>query len=480
MKVLVVTGKLAESLVREVVDCDVLVLDIDIAAFITPSHLRNYDLSDYDLVLVPGLTAGNDWKKLEVEKGVKIRLGPIHAYDLKYVLERVEEIELSHEIPACRLIESIKAEEVKRAVDEIDDFAFEVNGVKIGGSTRMKVVAEVVDATKLSGEELTRRIEHYLESGADIIDLGIPLEFEVEEVRRAVKVAKDLCDVVSIDTFSIRAIKAGIEAGADMIMSLSTENLKALEFIKNEVVVVVDRNVERLKKLVELARTRTERVVADPILDFPGVVDSIFRYKKYRELDSKTPLLFGAGNVTELIDADSIGVNALLAQIAEEVGASLIFTTEASDKTAGAVKEMKIATYMTKGAKLRKTPPKDLGFSLLVLKEKRKLPEGEFPKDFTKAEESRKFVRDPLGDFRIWISNGKIVCSHEKLTVVGEKAKEIVDTVLKENLVSRLDHAAYLGRELKKAEIALQLGKNYVQDEELIFGIYSNSLKYRK
>ncbi|MEM4524601.1 MAG: DUF4346 domain-containing protein, partial [Archaeoglobaceae archaeon] len=38
--------------------------------------------------------------------------------------------------------------------------------------------------------------------------------------------------------------------------------------------------------------------------------------------------------------------------------------------------------------------------------------------------------------------------------------------------VSRLDHAAYLGRELMKAEIALRLGKNYIQDRELNFGIY--------
>ncbi|MFP4558915.1 MAG: DUF4346 domain-containing protein, partial [Archaeoglobaceae archaeon] len=39
----------------------------------------------------------------------------------------------------------------------------------------------------------------------------------------------------------------------------------------------------------------------------------------------------------------------------------------------------------------------------------------------------------------------------------------------------RLDHAAYLGRELKKAEIALKLNKNYVQDSELNFGIYSSN-----
>jgi dihydropteroate synthase len=34
-------------------------------------------------------------------------------------------------------------------------------------------------------------------------------------------------------------------------------------------------------------------------------------------------------------------------------------------------------------------------------------------------------------------------------------------------LVSRLDHAAYLGSELAKAEIALKTGKEYIQDRGL-------------
>lgn len=61
------------------------------------------------------------------------------------------------------------------------------------------------------------------------------------------------------------------------------------------------------------------------------------------------------------------------------------------------------------------------------------------------------------------------------MTVVGDDAKSISDTVVENKLISRLDHAAYLGRELKKAEIALKLGKNYVQDSELNFGIYSSN-----
>ncbi|MEM2022848.1 MAG: DUF4346 domain-containing protein, partial [Archaeoglobaceae archaeon] len=242
--------------------------------------------------------------------------------------------------------------------------------------------------------------------------------------------------------------------------------------IEDQAIVVVEKNVYELKSLVEKAKRRKEKVIADPVLDPPlGTASSIIRYAKYRELDTVTPLLFGAGNVTELSDADSIGINALLAFIAEELNCNLLFTTEASPKTFGCVKELKIASYLSKAAKIRNAPPKDVGISLLALKEKFRYPEPS-PKQSVEAKEYKEFVRDPLGDFIIYVADGRIFCEHEKLTVSGKKAKEILDTVISKGLLSRLDHAAYLGRELMKAEIALRLKKNYIQDQELNFGFY--------
>ena len=474
MKILLVTGRLAEGDVKRLAeryDLDVYVADVDIAAFITPSHLKRLDLSKYDLVLVPGLAKG-DWKSLEREKGVKIRLGPIHLSDLPMVLENLDKIELSHEIPACRLLSGVKTEETIRMVESQSDYKFKIGDVEIGG--RMKIVAEIVDATELSKDELIEKIEYYHESGADIIDLGIPLEFDVKDVRRVVKIARDRCKALSIDTFDKKAIEVGVELGVDMIMSISYSNLECSELLGDEVAVVaVERDVDRLKRLVELLRKKTEKVVADPILDPPmRVASSIVRYMRYREIDPETPLLFGVGNVTELIDADSIGINAIMACIAEEIGVDLLFTTEASAKTRGSVKELKVASYMAKAAKLKKTPPKDLGLNLLVLKEKTKISAEEPSGKIIEGKKSDEFIRDPKGDFRIWIWRDKIICKHDKATIVGKTAKEIVDTVIALNLVSRLDHAAYLGRELMKAEIALKLKKNYMQDEELNFGTY--------
>ena len=82
-------------------------------------------------------------------------------------------------------------------------------------------------------------------------------------------------------------------------------------------------------------------------------------------------LFVGVSNVTELMDADSVGVNALLARLSSEVGASILLATEKSDKARGSVGEEATAAKMMFLAKKRGSVPKDLGVDLLVLKDKR-------------------------------------------------------------------------------------------------------------
>jgi len=81
------------------------------------------------------------------------------------------------------------------------------------------------------------------------------------------------------------------------------------------------------------------------------------------------------------------------------------------------------------------------------------------------------FEEDERGFFVISIKNGEIVVEHRlkdgrktKYTFRGKNAEELYRKILNENLVSRLDHAAYLGKELARAEICLREGKSYVQD----------------
>ena len=79
---------------------------------------------------------------------------------------------------------------------------------------------------------------------------------------------------------------------------------------------------------------------------------------------------------------------------------------------------------------------------------------------------------DDRGFFIIYINKGSkyIICEHydnagrKTAEIAGNSARAIYKTVVKMGLLSRLDHAAYLGRELARAECALMSGEDYIQD----------------
>ncbi|MFW6141489.1 MAG: DUF4346 domain-containing protein [Candidatus Saliniplasma sp.] len=98
------------------------------------------------------------------------------------------------------------------------------------------------------------------------------------------------------------------------------------------------------------------------------------------------------------------------------------------------------------------------------------------------AEEEKRVRFDEKGFFVIFVDE-KITAEHYKnvnkggklevetgeldLIITGKDAKSICDTIIREDLISRLDHMAYVAMELQKAEIALKNGLEYVQSEEL-------------
>jgi len=97
----------------------------------------------------------------------------------------------------------------------------------------------------------------------------------------------------------------------------------------------------------------------------------------------------------------------------------------------------------------------------------------------TQATRNSKLEFDPTGFFVIFLMDGQIVVEHyhnvrkegEKIAtgkldkaLKGTDAEALCKTIVDDGLVSRLDHAAYLGRELQKAEAALRDGREYEQD----------------
>lgn len=82
---------------------------------------------------------------------------------------------------------------------------------------------------------------------------------------------------------------------------------------------------------------------------------------------------------------------------------------------------------------------------------------------------------DTKGYFLIRVNDSVIEAGYCKkdnkvlIIIQGKKAIDIFNTIVREGLVSSLQHAADLGAELQKAEIALELGVEYIQDQPLVF-----------
>jgi len=89
-----------------------------------------------------------------------------------------------------------------------------------------------------------------------------------------------------------------------------------------------------------------------------------------------------------------------------------------------------------------------------------------------RAERPGPLVLDPAGYLVVTPDRRRdlIVVEHYdnegvlRAVVEGRRAEDLAATLLRKKLVTRLDHAAYLGRELTRAEIALEEGKPYIQD----------------
>lgn len=90
-----------------------------------------------------------------------------------------------------------------------------------------------------------------------------------------------------------------------------------------------------------------------------------------------------------------------------------------------------------------------------------------------RAEPAKRLKLDPSGYFVIMVRKGKpypLLVEHYsnggrlKNIVEGKDAATICSTLIEMKLISQTDHAAYVGRELAKAEMSLQSGPKYVQD----------------
>jgi dihydropteroate synthase-like protein len=517
VKVLLITGLLAQESVEHYaeqsqIETKVMVLNVPVAAFLTPQtisqSLKQAKVNDFDLILVPGLVRG-DASVIFKATGIPTFKGPIYAADLPTVLEMLGKVQLSTVVPACELLrdklQKKALEEISKAEENKDVLLKEpgnmaIKNLAFGKDFPMRVLAEIVDAALLSNRAIQRLAKKYVALGADVIDVGMVAgESRPKDAKRIVAAVKDVVSVpVSIDSLDPEEIKAAVSAGADLVLSVDAGNVEAIApFLNNVAVVAIPSNqregyfpkklearVQLLEQVIAKAKSLgIENVLADLILDPLDVLGSFFAFRQFAQRNPDVPLFVGVSNVTELMDADSVGINALLARLCSEIGASMILATQKSDKTQGSIKEEVAASKMMFLAKKRGSVPKDLGVNMLILKDKRNREE----KYNKQLEESTRVLSvkdngasaeiDKQGSFRIFIDREKqsIIVLHFMLSdlevpaliVKGKTAEGIYRKIVNLGLISKMDHAAYLGSELTKAEIALRTGKEYIQDKPM-------------
>jgi tetrahydromethanopterin S-methyltransferase subunit A len=89
---------------------------------------------------------------------------------------------------------------------------------------------------------------------------------------------------------------------------------------------------------------------------------------------------------------------------------------------------------------------------------------------------------DKAGSFFVCIKNKKIVveqytAKNDLLRIIeGHTARDLCITLIRNGWVSRLDHAAWLGRELLRAELSMQTGEQFVPDRTMALKIDPDEL----
>ncbi len=329
----------------------------------------------------------------------------------------------------------------------------------------MRIFAEIVDAPMLSVAGLLARARVLVEAGADVIDLGCLPETPFPLLGEAVRALKAEGISVSVDSANVEELRIGAEAGADYLLSLNEETLP-LAFDHPVVPVLIPSvpgDLDSLGRAIEAAQKAGIDFIADPVLDpiHFGFAASLGRFIEARRRWPDIELLMGTGNLTELTDADTSGITAMLAGLCSELGVRNVLTVHVSPHTVRTVEEHDLARRILFAARADGALPRDYHPGLLQIHDRK--PYAATLEDIEALAAS---VRD--ANFRIMTAEDGIHIFNSKGHAVATDAFELFPGL---GVESDGAHAFYLGAELMKAEIAWRLGKRYAQDEPLAWGV---------
>lgn len=434
--ILFLTGDLAEPRLRRLLDsllpldfrASVANLGIKVAALATTDIVlrRLKSTQGADLVLLPGRFRG-DLDRLRDHFGVPFERGPDELEDLpQYFRRQAAPLDLSR--------------------------------------YRTRIFAEIVEAPLLGVPAILERAASLKADGADVIDLGCLPDDDFPHLEEAVGALCAAGHTVSVDSLEPELLLRGARAGASYLLSLT----EATAWVAREteavpiVIPATPGDLPSLHRAVDSIRAAGRRCIADPILEpiHHGFTDSLLRYREVRARCPDLEILMGIGNVTELTDADTPGMNALLMGIVSELAIDHILAVQVSPHCRRTVREFDAARRQFFAAREAGAMPRGFGDALLCLHDRKP-----FTSTPEQAAELAAQIRDP--NYRIEVTTQGIhLYNRDGHHVAGDPF------ALYPHLNGRVDaaHAFYLGVELGRAQIAWQLGKRYAQDNELRWG----------
>lgn len=356
---------------------------------------------------------------------------------------------------------------VQRGPDEVKDLPrfFDRAAKPIAlNEYEVAIFAEIIDAPRLTVDEIVARARRLRADGADVIDLGGLPDTKFEHLVDSVQALKAEGFKVSVDSIAPDELLRGGRAGADYLLSLTLDTLWVADEVTSTPILIprIPSDEASLHEAVETLQRQGRDFLADSILDpIPfGLGASIVRYHRLRERFPEAPIMMGVGNLTELTEADTSGINALLFGICAELNVAAVLTTQVSNHARRAVKEADWARRIMHAASRHNTLPKGLSDALMTVHAKHPFPDTPEEIAATAA-----LVRDP--NFRVQVSgHGLHVYNRDGLRL-GQGAFELWPQL---GLEGDAAHAFYMGVELAHAEIAHKLGKRYVQDQPLDWG----------
>lgn len=439
-RILFVTGRLAEGSLRELLaklapqagfEYEVAVLGISVAALMSVDFVsRKLDVPQtVDRVLLPGW-CGGDLDSLAQKFGTSFERGPKDMFDLP--------------------------EHFGGQTKEPPDLS----------QYDIEILAEINHAPRLSDQELLAQAAKFRQDGADVIDLGCIPDERWPRVGEATRVLCSEGFRVSIDSFDRREVEEAVVAGAELVLSCNSTNSDWLSACDSELVVIPDppQDTDSLRQTLQQLTAAGRRFRIDPILE-PigfGFASSLARFFEARRCWPEAAMMMGIGNLTELSEVDSAGLNFILAAICQELSIRSVLTTEVAPWCRSAVREFDLARRVMRHAVTNRVLPKHVNSQMVMLRDLK-------VHELGAAGLSRLAGQIRDANFRIFVERGELHLLNRDGHWHGRDPFELFDEITRTVPIDSA-HSFYLGYELAKAMTALTLGKQYRQDEALLWG----------